>query len=237
MSEPKRLREVGSDDVRALLAAGERTRPITPIERARTGRRLARYASASAVAVGLAWAPSAALGAGLGVAAIVVGWGVPKLLEPPPPPDRSDPASVVAPRASRAVATTSATAQAPPLALAPSVPTPPPAMAATRAASSAAPIDEQPPSSPDALAEEVALLDRARAALVTNPAEALQLTEAHGARFPTGQLRMERELLVVDALRKLGRTAEARDRAATLLLRAKGSLYEERVRRLLDAMK
>jgi hypothetical protein len=46
---------------------------------------------------------------------------------------------------------------------------------------------------------------------------------------------MERELVAVDALIRLGRRDEARTRAEALRVRAAGSLYEERVRKLLDA--
>jgi hypothetical protein len=46
----------------------------------------------------------------------------------------------------------------------------------------------------------------------------------------------ERELLAIDALRRLGRASEARARAEALLPRARGGLYEERLRKLLDAL-
>ena len=85
------------------------------------------------------------------------------------------------------------------------------------------------------LAEEVALLDRARAALGGNPSEALRLTADHASRFPRGKMGIERELVAIDALRRLGRGAEARSRAESLLVRARGSLYEERIRKMLDA--
>jgi hypothetical protein len=63
------------------------------------------------------------------------------------------------------------------------------------------------------------------------------LTETHAVRFPAGKLGMEREMVAIDALRRLGRAGEARARAEAMLGRAQGSLYEERVRKLLEQMK
>ena len=89
----------------------------------------------------------------------------------------------------------------------------------------------------DQLAEEVALLDQARAELGSSPGRALALAESHAVRFLRGKLGMERDLLIVDALRRLGRTGEARARAEAILARAQGSLYEERIRSIIDGMK
>jgi hypothetical protein len=48
---------------------------------------------------------------------------------------------------------------------------------------------------------------------------------------------MEREMVAIDALRRLGRTGDARARAEAMLSRARGSLYEERVRKLVEQMR
>jgi hypothetical protein len=48
---------------------------------------------------------------------------------------------------------------------------------------------------------------------------------------------MEREMVAIDALRRLGRTGEARARGEAMLARAQGGLYEERVRKLLEGMR
>jgi hypothetical protein len=82
--------------------------------------------------------------------------------------------------------------------------------------------------------QEALLLERARAALHASPAEALALTDAHAAKFPNARLAMERELLAIDALRRLGRAAEARRRGEALEARDRGGLYKERLRTLLD---
>lgn len=82
------------------------------------------------------------------------------------------------------------------------------------------------------ISEEAALLERARSALQGAPARALALTEEHQRAFPSGQLADERELVAVDALQRLGRTQEARQRAAPALARA-DSPYARRMRRIL----
>jgi hypothetical protein len=85
------------------------------------------------------------------------------------------------------------------------------------------------------MAEEAALLERARVALGGNAADALAVTEAHAAQFPNGKLAMERELLAIEALRRLGRTAEARARGEALAARDRRGLYRERLQRILEA--
>lgn len=64
------------------------------------------------------------------------------------------------------------------------------------------------------LAAERALLEVARTALgQRDGAHALASLERHAQRFPSGQLREEREALSVQALALLGRAADARARA------------------------
>ncbi|HEY4105831.1 MAG TPA: hypothetical protein VGM44_18150 [Polyangiaceae bacterium] len=77
---------------------------------------------------------------------------------------------------------------------------------------SAAPHHAANPSS-NSVADEASLLERARAALGSNPAQALQLTNEHQKEFPRGALTQEREVIAIAALRRLGRTAEAERRA------------------------
>jgi len=48
-------------------------------------------------------------------------------------------------------------------------------------------------------------------------------------------LRVERELLAVDALFRLGRDSEARARGEALLRDASGTIYEVRIRSLLGS--
>jgi TolA-binding protein len=71
---------------------------------------------------------------------------------------------------------------------------------------------EEPPAPPPAPAREADLLLSARMALRTNPSGALDLLDQHVARFPNGMLTPEREVLAIEALRKLGRRADADQR-------------------------
>jgi hypothetical protein len=86
------------------------------------------------------------------------------------------------------------------------------------------------------LAREAAMLEGARAVLEQAPGDALSKVEEHALAFPEGHLALEREMLAVDALRRLGRTDDARARGQALLVRYHGSLYEARVRAMLDAL-
>ena len=83
------------------------------------------------------------------------------------------------------------------------------------------------------IADEARLLERARAALGSNPARALEIAADHQRLYPSGQLSAEREVIVVDALLRLGRRAEAEQRAAPRLRDYPDSLYAKRLRQLL----
>jgi hypothetical protein len=87
----------------------------------------------------------------------------------------------------------------------------------------------------DPLAEEARMLEEARAATDRDPTRALAILDAHASTFPAGALTVEREFMAIDVLSRLGQYAQARTRASALLLRARGSIYEKRVRtRLAD---
>jgi hypothetical protein len=60
---------------------------------------------------------------------------------------------------------------------------------------------------------EAELLERARRLVGSNPAGALELAQQHRARFAGGVLAQEREVIAIDALRRLGRVKEAEARA------------------------
>src|SRR5690606_4034242 len=62
---------------------------------------------------------------------------------------------------------------------------------------------------------EAELLERARRALAQDPKRALALTRQHQARFPKGLLTQEREVIAIEALRRLGREQDAKQRAGT----------------------
>jgi hypothetical protein len=77
------------------------------------------------------------------------------------------------------------------------------------------------------------MLEDARAMVDKNPRAALAALDRYTALFPAGVLSIERDLLAVEALRRLERPVEAHARAAALLDRARGSLYEPRIRAMM----
>jgi outer membrane biosynthesis protein TonB len=72
---------------------------------------------------------------------------------------------------------------------------------------------ERAPSAPAGVEAEAKLLERARAALVSNPSHAYALTTEHKLRFPGGALAQEREVIAIEALRRLGKGDQASRRA------------------------
>lgn len=88
--------------------------------------------------------------------------------------------------------------------------------------------------SDEALAQERSIIETARAALSRGRAEeALAETERHAAMFPTGRLAEERESLAIQALMTVGRTSEARQRAATFQQQHPRSLLLPLIRKLM----
>lgn len=59
---------------------------------------------------------------------------------------------------------------------------------------------------------ELTLLQRARAQLKSSPQQSLRLVEQHSRQFPGSQFTQEREVIRIEALRLLGREAEAEKR-------------------------
>jgi len=86
----------------------------------------------------------------------------------------------------------------------------------------------------DPFVAEDRLIRQARAALPNDPALALSLTSAHARRFPDGTLEQEREVIAIEALTKLGRDSEARERAATFTQHHPTSAYRARVEQLVS---
>jgi hypothetical protein len=60
---------------------------------------------------------------------------------------------------------------------------------------------------------EAQLLEQARKALAANPARALSLAKRHQTLFPGGVLKQEREVIAIEALRRLGAAEDAKERA------------------------
>lgn len=81
------------------------------------------------------------------------------------------------------------------------------------------------------LNDEVALLDRARAAISGGrPTEALLRLDEHAAKFPKGGLTLEAQVLRVQALSAAGRKEEASSRAKRILGRSPNSVVANRLR-------
>jgi outer membrane protein assembly factor BamD (BamD/ComL family) len=77
---------------------------------------------------------------------------------------------------------------------------------------------------------EAELLFQARKALTSDAALALRTVTEHEARYPKGRLTPEREVLAIEALRQLDRTAEAEARLQRFEARYPKSLHLKRLK-------
>jgi hypothetical protein len=253
MTEPRRWRDDHStpDDVRELLLRAKgagRSRPLPPASRARSVARLDRMLAIPAAAGILLWLKGVAVAAGIGVLGVVAVKTLPALISGDDAATGASPATTAPMTAMPRGPRTRPTMVPAPVVTAPEAPTVPalPSASAPLGATSRVAVP-QAPSVPaaaesamapeaDSLASEAAMLDRARLLLGSDPAAALRALDAYTAAFPTGHLGLERELLAVDALRRMGHVDDARARGQSLLARARGSIYEDRVRAILDAL-
>ncbi|MBX3131739.1 MAG: hypothetical protein KF718_33790 [Polyangiaceae bacterium] len=212
--EPPRLAE-GSDELGALLRAARDDVPSA--EQLKGVSQGLTEAIATAAGAGLA-----AGGVGGGkvvvglVTACVVGavtiYGV--IQTAPPPLDPADP--LVVPSAdTRPAAPTAA----------------PDPVEAVLPSSTAAP-SATPGPSPERTTPgptEAQLLDRARASLAAQPQRALALTREHARRFPNGALTQERDVIAIEALRRLGDASGAKQRAEEFNKKYPGSAHQPKV--------
>lgn len=76
---------------------------------------------------------------------------------------------------------------------------------------------------------EAEFLERARTALGQNPSVALSLANQHRARYPSGVLAEEREVIAIEALKRLGRSAEVERRIEAFVRRYPGSAYRKKL--------
>jgi hypothetical protein len=81
----------------------------------------------------------------------------------------------------------------------------------------------------DTVKAEAALLERARSLATHNPRQALAITREHARRFPNGLLAQEREVIAIEALRKLGREDEAGKRASEFRESYPGSAHQHSI--------
>jgi hypothetical protein len=235
MNEPKRWLDGGEagEEELALLRAARPPSPLGSAARSRSSRRVAALGVGGLpVAAAFGWWPALALGAVLGASGSLL---VTRLLASDPPTVDADGASS-SPSSKRAIESPAATPRLEPQPSQAASPSeqaaPQPARRAPMAASvAAAPLPE--PVSADALQQEIMLLEQARRDLSSSPGTARLTLLEHERRFPSGHLRIERELLLVDALVHLGLRPEAEARAASLERQAPNSLYRERLDQIL----
>lgn len=266
MKDPVRLRDVSSGaehGVRELLKTARKTRRMTDIERARMvahGAKIAAMPAGALSSPGFVVIGKVVAGVIVGVVAakaipLLMSSGdkrveerpvlVVEMVRPDISPDAI--ASQVIPLTSVASVSEQAVVapgsviirpkpgvqQAKPV-VAPPVEETPATMGSARQSPEAPQFDSE--SDGDELTRETRQLGEAARLVATNPTEALERLEAHRLAFTQGKLGIEREVLVMDALMRTGRTHEARARGEALLGRAKGTFYEARVRRMMERM-
>lgn len=227
MTAPRRWLDDPDADtaLRDVLRSAPGARPLDQVTRRRLSAKVARASALPAVAAGWLFVKSAAaaLGVVLGTGALavttgIVDWRPPVVKElGPRAPKPAARATVAAPRAEPATNPSASDA----LAKAPVLLNPTPSLPVATA------------STGSSLAAEAALLETARAKMRAAPAQALALALQHTSRFPRGQLSAERALIQIEALHRLGRDAEARSLAHSLLSGGAAGMYAERVQQLL----
>lgn len=222
MTEPKRWLEDGSapEEVLSLLRSLPAPTPPSPAKQAALTRRLVDLSGAKATPPP-APRPMNWLKLGIAGTAIVVAGALlylSRASEAPAPasqPPHPSPAAPSEPRAAFAAPSSN-----------PGLPAPRETVKAPTlrsSSSSKAPLR-------DTLAEEELLLEQARRASASSPAEAWGLLEQHRRKFPSGQLSAERAFLSVDVLHRLGKHAAAEREAERLIARFPKSTYAARLR-------
>lgn len=226
--------EQASAEVLALLRVARPPAALDAAARARSVRRVAALGvtpAAAAAAASVSWT-QIALGAALGMFGTLAIMGAAQALLGRDPQT----SAVARPASTRRVTGSNAEAPGTQPAAAASLPTASPPLA-LRSSPSAAAARPAPVQAESQLDQEIALLDMARGKLAASPHGALSALRDHELRFPAGQLRIEREFLIVDALVRLGRRPEAEARAQALARQAPQSLYGERLDRILGTKK
>jgi len=229
MNEPRRWLETGevSPEVLALITNAAPVRALSDGAKRRSRRRIAGLTAVPAAAGAFFWVQHVALGAALGTVVASAAVVAPRVVSTWKARE-----TTVAPRAPAVVDRP-----------AKSVPVPPSDDAKAMEEEDVAPPLEpqkgalpplrEPSPEPLDLVHEARLLERARALLSSDPASAFATLERHAAEAPHGTLQLERELLEVDALVRLGRRRDAEEKARILRAHSPGSLYERRLSALL----
>jgi hypothetical protein len=165
------------------------------------------------------------LGVATGALALLIGAGLSlrRASHPAPGSPTVTPSAVA-----KAAATTLAPAPVAPAASAAADPAPDD-VSPPRAPDNGAAASSKPASAPSKPLGEAALLEQARRALNGSPSSALQLANQHRARFPNGVLTQEREVIAIEALRRLHRSSEAEQRAGGFSKAFPGSAHQRMV--------
>lgn len=243
MSEPPRLLDSSGDELeRQLLRAGS-AYAASPELREKTLAALGVTGAATAAALGIgAGAMLSTSPAKLGFGSLLAKLGMAKVAMVA----LGVSAAVVAPlalvgsesepsQAPRAVVTPPARAKAPaaPAELAAPLPAAAPAVSAASPPGRVGPSVAGKQTASEALRLELAQLEAARSKLKSGRSEeALALLDAYQRSAPRGALRLEAEVLRIDALSRSGRTELAKSRARAFLERHPRSVLAARVRRL-----
>jgi hypothetical protein len=248
MNDPDSVNSESESDVeRLLLRAGRAGAPASAKRRAllvasgaTAASTLAAEGASAAAKAGSAFALKWVGVVGLtaaGAAMGTVGWHEAHAVDPtaaavvrpaPEPVARSTPrAAAVAPPSAVFPAPSAAAIDEPRRPV-----TPPPSPLGSR--QSSPPLSAPLPSSSSGLPRELAMLDRARAALAEgDPALALSMIDAYFARFERPELAPEATVLAIQALVRAGDRDAARRRASAFLAANPSSPYAARVRSML----
>lgn len=226
--DPIRFRDSGSsgsDELRTLFQAGTEDLPSDAQLAALAAKLGPVLAGTGAAAASAGMATKTKLGlAAVGAAgAGVLAWALLSGRETPVPA-RPAATAVQARTAPSVTAPPATSVSEPPVATAPASNGAP---ASSETAPSAARPAIAPPFRP--AESEAEFLERARGALSQSPAAALSLANQHRARFPAGVLAEEREVIAIEALKRLGRTAEAERRVEAFARRFPGSAYRKKL--------
>ena len=233
MNEPKRWLDGGGGSPESLHLLRVARGPV-PLDGAARGRSRRRVATLSTlpVAAAVGWWSTLALGAVIGATGSVAVSNL--LTRVSTPPSATSAAASVSARAGLVKPERSAeVVHNPSNEVATTVPssirvrTPVPSPSGARGTADAVELAADP------LKQELAILERARRSLPSEPGAARLALLEHERRFPGGVLSVERELLMVDALVRLGRRREADARATALEVSSPKNLYGERLDQIL----
>lgn len=235
MNEPKRFRDATSDapeELRRLFQAGTEDVP-GEAELASLALRLGPVFEPPPSSTPIKFSTAAKVAA---VSAVVVGSAVlfalnfgPHGKRPPDAPERWTPSETPPPASAQERPPAADTTGKSPAPESGADAAPTPSVVAPSSAPSSAP-EARPNGAAARPAEsEAELLERARRALASSPARALALTEQDRTRFPAGVLAQEREVIAIEALKRLGRSDEAARRAADFARRYPGSAYRKKL--------